>query len=99
MEWINVKDKLPIPHKQKVLVALTDGTITTATDWIDWPDGTVSFEITPKESWKQASYWMPLPPHPKHIEEDDSYPRYGHDCYDQGNYHMSCTECPLHKTI
>lgn len=107
MEWISVKDKLPNPHKQKVLVALSDGTVTTATDWIDWPDGTVSFEIIPKESWKQATHWMPLPVPPntydnffrKIEEEDDGYPCYGHDCYDKGNYHMSCIGCPLHKTI
>lgn len=32
-------------------------------------------------------------------EDDDGYPCYGHDCYDKGNYHISCTECPFHKVI
>ena len=42
-EWISVKDRLPNPHKQRVLVYLKNGSIKIASDWIDWPDGTVSF--------------------------------------------------------
>lgn len=64
-KWISVKDRLPIPHKQRVLVALKDGSIEIASDWIDWPDGTVSFEVKPKESWKQATHWMLLPELPE----------------------------------
>ena len=29
--------------------------------------------------------------------EEDNYPCNGHDCYDRGNYHASCRQCPLHK--
>lgn len=34
------------------------------------------------------------------LEDDfinDDYPCNGHECYDKGNYHASCTTCPLHK--
>lgn len=29
--------------------------------------------------------------------EEGSYPCEGHDCYDRGNYHATCWQCPLHK--
>ena len=64
-EWISVKDRLPIPHKQRVLVALKNGSIEIASDWIDWPDGTVSFEVVPKTFWIQGTHWMSLPEFPK----------------------------------
>lgn len=31
--------------------------------------------------------------------KEDNYPCYGHECYDRGNYHVSCVERPLHKRI
>ena len=64
-EWISVKDRLPIPHKQRVLVALKNGSIEIASDWIDWHDGTVSFEVVPKTFWIHGTHWMPLPEFPK----------------------------------
>lgn len=64
-EWISVKDRLPNPHKQRVLVYLKNGSIKIASDWIDWPDGTVSFETMHNEYWEQATHWMPLPEPPK----------------------------------
>lgn len=30
---------------------------------------------------------------------DDGYPCTGKDCYDRGNYHISCGACPYHKKI
>ena len=64
-KWISVQDRLPIPHKQRVLVALKDGSIEIASDWLDWPDGTVSFEVAAKTFWIEGTYWMPLPEFPK----------------------------------
>lgn len=29
--------------------------------------------------------------------QDDYYPCDGHDCYDRGNFHVSCSACPLYK--
>lgn len=30
---------------------------------------------------------------------DSAYPCYGHECYDSGNYHVSCPSCPFYKTV
>lgn len=27
------------------------------------------------------------------------YPCDGHECYDRGNYHVSCPSCPLHHSM
>ena len=65
MEWINVKDRLPNPHKQHVLVVLSNKTVHFATDWVDWPDGHVTFWIPFYERWFDVTHWMPLPEPPK----------------------------------
>lgn len=36
-------------------------------------------------------------PTPSNEVAEDNYPCYGHECYDQENYHVSCTACLLHK--
>lgn len=32
-------------------------------------------------------------------KSDSSYPCYGHDCYDRGNYHRSCPMCDFFKCV
>ena len=65
MEWISVKDRLPNPHKQHVLVALSNGTVQFATDWLDWEDGHITFYIPLYECFLTGTHWMPLPELPK----------------------------------
>lgn len=63
--WINVKDKLP-SSKQRVLCVF-DNKVYVATDWLDWPDGSINFKIPElgRYDWPKCTYWMPLPELPK----------------------------------
>lgn len=69
--WINVKDKLPKSNKHPVLIVLNDNTVQFATNWLDWPDGHVSFYIPRYDRWLEATHWMNLPKTPK--EDSNGY--------------------------
>jgi hypothetical protein len=30
---------------------------------------------------------------------DSAYPCYSHECYESGNFHISCPRCPFYKTV
>ena len=64
MEWVGVKDRLP-EVRQRVLCVGSNGTIYVATNWLDWPDGTISFEVPELDRWVWCTCWMPLPEAPK----------------------------------
>lgn len=62
-EWISVKDRLP-EINQNVL-CFDANRVLFATDWLDWPDGTVSFYVPTFERHIWCTHWMPLPEPPE----------------------------------
>lgn len=58
--WMSAKEYLP-PVKQKVLCMDASGTVYTATNWLDWEDGAISFHVPSMDRWIWCGHWMPFP--------------------------------------
>ena len=62
MNWISINAKLPTDVE--VLVALSDGAVTTA--WFEDYDGGV-WHLDPERIWEgRVTHWMPFPAPPIH---------------------------------
>lgn len=63
-EWISVKERLP-ERLTPVLCRTKDGGMFVGVDWVDWPDGDVTFKQYKSSYWPDATHWMPLPSAPE----------------------------------